>query len=100
MSKYPKSPYKETKCYYWEWVAVYDRYEKVFVPSYCESCGQQDGGYWDEVGVNIIRYDLKKFKKDTFYLMGKAMEKILLPSIEKNIRSSSYLFNFFNSKKQ
>ncbi|HEX9059128.1 MAG TPA: hypothetical protein VF941_03020 [Clostridia bacterium] len=80
---------KETKHYYWEKVPVYEKYVDKENTSYCEDCGQPTGTYITQEGVNILRYEVKKRKKDWGYALAKSFDKYILPRMVENIMAPS-----------
>lgn len=90
--------YKETKCYYWDWIPVYEKYVDVEVSDYCYECGQKNGSHTKSQGVNLLRYDLKRFYKNNLYYMGRAMENLVTPYIEESIRTPSIFQTLLKKK--
>ncbi len=90
--------YPETKEYYYVDVPVYERWEKVMEPDYCDSCGQETGEYETLKGVNLLGYEKKKFKKDSIYFMNKILEKNIKPLIVESIVGRLNYFSHVNKK--
>ena len=90
---------RETKSYYWEKVPVYEKYVDNENTSYCEECGQPTGTYITQEGVNILRYEIKKRKKDHWWAMNKAMEKYLIPKMVEEIMAPTLFDRFMKGGK-
>lgn len=92
--------YPETEHYYYEDVPVYERYETVREPRYCETCGQEDGYNEHDKGVNLLGYKKRKFKKDGWYYLNRNMAALVEDTLTDSL-STSPLFSkmSWNGKK-
>jgi len=69
---------KDTNTHYYYPEPVYDHYKKVKIIDRCECCGHKIGEHFEERGVKVIGWKIKKARKDMHYLMGKWMiEKLV-----------------------
>lgn len=73
--------YKDTKNYYFTDESVYKKYKTKKEPIYCEDCGHITGYREVKVGIGLLGYEKKKYKKDTMYLMSKIMQKTILNNL-------------------
>lgn len=70
--KKPKLP-PDTDSHHFYLEPVYDHYKKVKVIDRCEHCDHKIGEHFEERGVKLLRYEVKRAKKDIHYHMRKVM---------------------------
>lgn len=88
---------KDTKCFYWEWVPIYEGYVEKVVDDHCSECDSVTGTHTELEGFNFLRYDLKRRKKTSMYDYTKALEQVMRPIVEKDLSSTSFLGKLLNS---
>lgn len=69
-------------------VPIYERYEEVDEPVYCEECGNGTGSYKRTVGVNKIG---EKVVRQRYYASQKIMDRLLIKQIEDTFSRPSLL---------
>lgn len=93
-----KLNYKETKSHYYEDEHVYKKYKKVKRYHYCLECGQTSGHYYDKVGIGLLGYKKKKYKKDFWYFNNKVLEQTIQPLIVESLLSSPSAFSYITKR--
>lgn len=89
MTKPPLPPETDTHYFYLE--PVYDRYKKVKVIDRCECCDHKIGEHFEQRGVKLIKWKVKKAKKDIHYYLNKTMNDYYAPKIIDSILGKSKL---------
>ena len=49
----------------------------------CDECGHKTGEHFEDRGVHILRYEIKKLKKDIYWTLSKMYEKRLMEEISR-----------------
>ena len=90
MIQKPELP-KDTDTHYFYHSPIYDHYKKVKVIERCECCDHKTGEHFEKRGVKVIKWEIKKGKKDMQYHLNQMwyeqmMRRVKVPSLLDNIK--------------